>query len=581
MAEHRTSGNLLAGHGLWYLTKAYWLGPERLSAWAFIIVIIAANLSLVGINLFQNIATGGVFTALQKSDAHQFYRALGGLMLAIFAYMAVAVARLYLQQVFQLRWRRWLTDHYLKRWLANRAFYRMRFLKRVDNPDQRISEDIRIFIEQMMALGMGLLSSVAMLATFAALLWQLSGTISFNLGWVAIAIPGYMLWAAVLYAGIGSVLAHLIGRPLIRLNNLQQGAEANFRFNLVRLREEAEGITLYGAEEQEQQHALERFKTLYNNFRRLIRSNARYTLYQLLFSQFAYGLSLLMASPRFFAGAILLGVLVQISNAFERVNEALSWLIASYPVFAEWRATADRLVEMSQTMESESSPTTGAHIDVGPGEATEIKNLKISLPDGSDLIAPATLSLKPHEAVMFRGPSGSGKSTLFRTIAGLWPFASGEIHRPAEAKMLFLPQRPYMPIGPLREAIWFPEPARLERDGDVIAALTTVGLNGMVKRLDETAHWAQILSPGEQQRIAIARALLLKPDWLFLDEVTAAHDEREEAELYGRLREALPNTTIISIGHRESLEAFHDRLIMLDHSAGRPTRIVNAALVAP
>ncbi len=580
MAKRGAGGNHLAGHSLWNLTKAYWLGPERWSAWAFIAVIVAANLGLVGINLLQNIATGGVFTALQKSDTHQFYWALGGLMLAIFAYMMVAVARLYLQQVFQLRWRRWLTDRYLTRWLANRAFYRMRFLKRVDNPDQRISEDIRIFIEQMMALGMGLLSSVAMLATFAALLWQLSGTISFDLGWVVIAIPGYMLWAAVVYAGIGSVLAHLIGRPLIRLNNLQQGAEANFRFNLVRLREEAEGITLYGAEEQEHRHALERFTALYDNFRRLIRSNARYALYQLLFSQFAYGLSLLMASPRYFAGIILLGVLVQISNAFERVNEALSWLIGSYPVFAEWRATADRLVEMSQTMEPEAAPASGARMDVGPGAATEIENLKISLPDGSDLIAPASLSLKPHEAVMFRGPSGCGKSTLFRVLAGLWPFASGEIHRPAEAKMLFLPQRPYMPIGPLREAIWFPEPAHIERDGEVVAALATVGLDAMVKRLDENAHWAQILSPGEQQRIAIARALLLKPDWLFLDEVTAAHDEREEAELYGRLKKALPNTTIVSIGHRESLEAFHDRLIMLDHTAGRPTRILTAAAAA-
>jgi putative ATP-binding cassette transporter len=275
----------------------------------------------------------------------------------------------------------------------------------------------------------------------------------------------------------------------------------------------------------------------------------------------------------------LLGALVQISNAFERVNEALSWLIGSYPVIAEWRATADRLVELSHVMDEEAAPAIGAQTQIGPGDATELKQVRISLPDGADLIAPVTLNLKAHEAVMFRGPSGSGKSTLFRVLAGLWPFASGEIRRPAAARMLFLPQRPYMPIGPLREAIWFPERARLERDDDVIAALTTVGLSSMTKRLDEIAHWAQTLSPGEQQRIAIARALLLKPDWLFLDEVTAAHDEREEAELYRRLTEALPNTTIISIGQRRSLEAFHDRMIMLDRSAGRPTRIVDASMM--
>lgn len=541
------------------------------------IVIVAGNLGLVGINLVQNIATGGVFTALQESDAHRFYAALGALMLAIFAYMAVAVARLFLQQTFQLRWRRWLTDRYLDDWLANRTFYRMRFFKRVDNPDQRISEDIRVFIEETVALATGLLSSVAALATFATLLWQLSGAITIDLGWGAITIPGYMLWAAVLYAGIGSILAHMIGRPLIRLNNLQQGVEADFRFHLVRLREEAEGITLYGAEEQERGHARDRFAALYKNFRRLIRSNARYVFYQLLFSQLAYGLSLVLASPRYFQGLIVLGTLVQISNAFERVNEALSWLIGTYPVYAEWRANTDRLVEFSGAMEADALPQAAAHLRASPDDSTELKQVRISLPDGSDLIAPATLSLKPRQSVLFRGPSGSGKSTLFRALAGLWPFVSGEIHRPAHARMLFLPQRPYMPIGPLRDAIWFPEPASPQRDGEAAAALAAVGMSGMAKRLDESGHWAQIMSPGEQQRIAIARALLLKPDWLFLDEVTASHDEREEAELYRRLTEALPDTTIISIGQRRSLEAFHDRQIVLDCSRGRPTRIVGTA----
>ena len=575
----RSRRSSVAG-SLWRLTGAYWGGRERGSAWVLVMALVAASLGLVGINLVQNFATGSVFSALQESDARQFYRSLAGLVLAIFAYMTVAVARLFLQQTFQLRWRRWLTERYLKEWLSDRAFYRMRFLQRVDNPDQRISEDVRVFIEQTVALALGLLGSVATLATFATLLWQLSGSFVLDLGGLTIAVPGYMFWAAALYAGIGSALAHLIGRPLIGLNNVQQRLEADFRFNLVRLREEAEGITLYGAEAQEGRHALERFTALYDNFRRLIRSNARYILYQLLFAQLAYGLSLLLASPLYFGGAILLGGLVQISNAFERVNEALSWLIGSYPVYAEWRATADRLVDLSRAVEQRSAIPGGATIEPATSDATELRQVRISLPDGSDLIAPTSLRLKPHEAVMFRGPSGSGKSTLFRVLAGLWPFASGTIRRPAEAKMLFLPQRPYMPIGTLRDAIWFPEPARPEQDATAVAALTEVGLGRMASHLDETAHWAQILSPGEQQRIAIARALLLKPDWLFLDEVTAAHDEREEAELYRRLGEALPDTTIVSIGQRQSLEAFHDRVIRIDRSSGRPTRIVDAAWVA-
>ncbi|HYL26678.1 MAG TPA: SbmA/BacA-like family transporter, partial [Candidatus Nitrosotalea sp.] len=420
---------------------------------------------------------------------------------------------------------------------------------------------------------LGLLGSIAALATFAALLWQLSGSVTVPLGNLAITVPGYMVWAALLYAGLGSVFAHLIGRPLIHLNNQQQGKEADFRFDLVRLREEAEGITLYGAEEQERQHAFDRFRALYENMRLLIRSNARYVLYQLLVSQAAYGLSLLLASPRYFSGAILLGGLVQISNAFERVNEALSWLIGSYPTVAEWRATADRLVEFSGSVSPDIGPAAGPNIRPGD-HAVELREVKVGLPDGSDLIAPTNLRLKPHVAVMFRGPSGSGKSTLFRVLAGVWPYASGEILLPAYAKTLFLPQRPYMPIGTLRDAIWFPERPQLGRNDEAIKALGLVGLGHMTRRLNETAHWAQTLSPGEQQRIAIARALLLKPDWLFLDEVTAAHDEREEAELYRRLTEGLPETTIISIGQRRSLAAFHDRMIALDASLGRPTRIV-------
>lgn len=570
----------MAPRSLWDLTRAYWGSDERWSAWAFLLAIIALNLSLVGINLLQNVATGAVFTALQDRDAGQFYWSLGGLMLAIFSYLFVAVGRLLLDQTFQLRWRRWLTNQYIGEWLANRTFYRMRFSKRVDNPDQRISEDVRIFIERVMTLGMGLLTSIATLGTFAALLWELSGSIAIKLPWMVITIPGYMFWAAVAYATAGSVLAHLIGRPLIRLNNQQQALEADFRFFLVRLREEAEGITLYGAEEQERSHVLQRFTALYDNFKRLIRSNARYVLYQLFFSQLAYGLSLVLASPRYFSGAVQLGALVQISNAFERVNEALSWLIGSYPIYAEWRATADRLVELHQTMAGEAGSPHGAGVAAGDSDTTDLKRVQISLPDGTNLIAPVSLNLKAHEAVMIRGPSGSGKSTLFRVLAGLWPFTTGEIHRPSHARMLFLPQHPYMPIGLLRDALWFPEPGRSERDDEAIRALSAVGLAAMTKRLDESAHWAQMLSPGEQQRIAIARALLLKPDWLFLDEVTASHDEREETELYQQLRTALPHTTLVSIGQRHSLEAFHDRLILLDRSSGPPTRVIDAGYAA-
>jgi putative ATP-binding cassette transporter len=328
---------------VWILTNGYWRSGERWSARGLLTSIIGLNLSLVGVSLLQNSANGALFTALQQQNAPRFYSTLGILMLLILLHVAVAVLRTYLDQVLQLRWRRWLTDQYVTRWLSDGTFYRMRFSGRVDNPDQRISEDVRLFIERSVSLGLGFLNSLATLASFAALLWYLSGSITLPIGDFAITIPGYMLWVALLYAGLGSVVAHLIGRPLISLNNRQQAVEADFRFSLLHLREQAEGIAFHGGEMQERSIALVRFQALYDNFKRIILRNNIIWVFQLLFSQFTPFLALLIASPGYFFGAILLGVLIQTAHAFERVNEALSWFIASYSVFAQWRATVDRL----------------------------------------------------------------------------------------------------------------------------------------------------------------------------------------------------------------------------------------------
>jgi putative ATP-binding cassette transporter len=563
---------------VWILTKGYWASEERWSARLLLTAIIGLNLGLVGVNVLQNQANGALFTALQQRNAPDFYRAFLVVILLILLYLAVAVLRVYLDQTLQLRWRSWLTDQYVTRWLADRTFYRMRFSGRVDNPDQRISEDVRLFIERSMALGLGFLNALATLASFAALLWHLSGSITLPIGGFEITIPGYMFWVAVLYSGLGSVIAHLIGRPLIRLNNRQQAAEADFRFSLVRLREEAEGIALYGGEEQERSIALGRFRTLYDNFKRIILRNNQFLIFQLLFSQGTSSFALLITSPRYFSGAIQLGVLTQVANAFERLNEALAWFIASYAAFAQWRATVDRLTEFAAEIKRETAAAVLAtRTETALQDTVDLQDVGVSLPDGAPLLAPVTLSFKPHEAVLVQGPSGSGKSTLFRVLAGLWPFATGHIRLPAGAKTLFLPQRPYMPIGTLREALWFPEQPALDREAEARAALAAVGLSTLSQRLDEDAHWTQALSLGEQQRLAIARALLIKPDWLFLDEATSATDEEEEAELYRMVANALPATTVISIGHRGSLEAYHSRVIAVDR-AGRPGRLVDRAV---
>ena len=561
---------------VWILTKGYWGSEERRSARLLLISVIGLNLGLVVVNVMQNEANGSLFTALQQQNAPGFYHAFVIVILLILLYLLVAVLRVYLDQTLQLRWRRWLTDQYVTRWLAERTFYRMRFSGRVDNPDQRISEDVRFFIERSMALGVGFLNSLATLASFAALLWYLSGSITLPVGDFSITIPGYLFWVAVLYSGLGSAIAHLIGRPLIRLNNRQQAVEADFRFGLVQLREEAEGIALYGGEAQERSITLGKFRILYDNFKRIILRSNQFLLFQLLFSQFTSFFALLIASPGYFSGAIQLGVLMQTANAFERVNEALSWFIGSYTAFAEWRASVDRLTEFGSEIKRETAAAVlGTRTETAKQDTIDLQDVGVSLPNGTPLLAPVTLSFKPHEAVLLKGPSGSGKSTLFRVLAGLWPFATGRIRLPAGARTLFLPQRPYIPIGTLREALWFPARPAMDREAEAKAAMASVGLSSLSERFDEDSHWGQSLSLGEQQRLAIARALLIKPDWLFLDEATSATDEEEEAALYRMIADTLPATTVISIGHRDSLETYHRRVIAVDRPIGHPGRLID------
>jgi putative ATP-binding cassette transporter len=492
-------------------------------------------------------------------------------------YIVAAVYALYFTQMLQMRWRVWLTHRLLGEWLANQAYYHLEITgRRTDNPDQRISEDLRLFTSNTLGLGLGLLSSVVTLLSFVTILWVISGPLSFAVGSLSVTVPGYMVWVALLYALVGSVLTHLVGRALIGLNFQQQRLEADFRFGMARLRENAEGVALYRGEAAEQRDLVDRFERIRANWWQLMRYTKYLTFLTAGYNQVAGIFPVLVAAPRYFAGAITLGVLTQIADAFGRVQGSLSWFVSSYGDLASWKATVDRLLTFQDAMRLVAARAAGGsaiQLVADGGGAVRAEQLELALPDGRTILADASLAIAPGERVLITGPNGSGKTTLFRALAGIWPFGRGRVEVPSRARILFLPQRPYIPIANLRDAVSYPAAGGAFDDEAVREALRAVGLPAFGGRLDEVQNWSLQLSSGEQQRAAIARALLHRPDWLFLDEATAALDEAAEAELYTLLRERLPDAAIVTIAHRPSVAPFHDRRLGLG-AAGRAGELV-------
>jgi putative ATP-binding cassette transporter len=414
-----------------------------------------------------------------------------------------------------------------------------------------------MFVDLTLSLLVGFLSAVATLIVFSIVLWQLSGVLRH---W-GITIPGDLLWVAVVYAVFGTLLTHVIGKPLIRLDFNQQRFEADFRFSLVRLRENSEGVALYGGEKQEESSLRGRFVPVIRNWWALMYKQKQLTWFTSFYAQLAIIFPFVVAAPGFFAGTITLGVIFQTASAFGQVQGALSWFISAYPTFAQWKATVDRLIGFAESLDrvrEEADRLDGDRIAT-PGETIALEGLEITLPQGAPLLAATSIEFKPGEHVLVTGPSGAGKSTFFRSLAGIWPYWKGRIRLPGGARLLFLPQKPYLPLGSLKHAVSYPEQADKLDDSQVREALEAVGLAHLAADLERTENWAQVLSGGEQQRLAFARALLVKPDWLFLDEATAALPEGDQDALYRRVKQQLPRTTLVSVGHRESLAAHHDR----------------------
>jgi putative ATP-binding cassette transporter len=564
---------------VWALSKPYFTeSDQRRSAWLLLVVIVVLNLASVGLSVWFNQWYNDFYNSLQEKDFAAFQTLLLHFAGVAAAFIVVAVYRQYLQSLLQLRWRRWMTEHWVSDWLAEKRYYHMQmFNLGTDNPDQRLSEDLRLFPTYTLTLLLGLMNSVVTLASFLGILWTLSGSLSFTLGGTEYSIPGYMVWVAIVYAAGGTWLTHLIGRPLIRLHFDKQRVEADFRFHLVRVREHAEGIAFQHGEAVERSGLIGRFAHVFETYFDIMRRNKQLTWFTSGYGQLAVIFPFVVASPRFFSGAIQLGGLMQTVSAFGQVQEALSYIINSYTDIAEWRAVINRLTGFRLGLQDARRLAAQQQIGVVADEGgMRIDGLDLALPDGQPLMHVDGLALAPGDSLLVKGRSGKGKTTLLRAIAGIWPFGRGAVHRPADGVSLFLPQRPYLPHGSLRAALAYPHDPAQFTDAEYRAALEQLDLANLSERLDEDAVWDQQLSGGEQQRVQLARALLMKPRWLYLDEATSALDDATEQKTLAALRAALPQTAIFSIGHKPALDAFHRQHLLLDGGEGLPSRLVAA-----
>ena len=553
---------------IWRLARPYFVSEDRWAGRILLGAVIALELLIVAINVMLNQWNNRFYNALQERNWDNFVWELLFFCALAAAFIVLAVYKLYLNQWLQIRWRRWMTRQYLDRWLADANHYRMQLLgDAADNPDQRISEDINLFIDRTLTLTVGLLSAIVTLFSFIVILWTLSAAAPLLLFGTSFVIPGYLVWAALLYAMVGTALTHLIGWPLVGLNFRQQRFEADFRFNLVRVRENSEQIALLRGESDEREQLLNRFGRVVGNFMQIMQRTKKLTFLTASYTQVATIFPFIVISPAYFAGTIQLGGLMQTASAFTSVQTALSFFVDAYRQLAEWRAVIARLDGFNIAVESaQAAAIAKPGIEVAPHtgkDAIRIDDLVVRLPQGGALVAADDLVIAAGERVLVTGSSGAGKSTLFRAIAGTWPFGAGTIHVPKGAKVMTLPQRPYFSIGTLAAAVTYPaEPGTFSTE--VLAeVITAVGLPALAGRLTEEAHWNRMLSLGEQQRLGIARAILQAPDYLFLDEATASLDESAEAAIYRLLDERLQHTTIVSIGHRSTLSAFHGRGIAL------------------
>ena len=556
-------GKRSAWHIFWHLFRGYWNSEHKWKARGLLAFVIGLNFFGVYLLVRLNSWYNEFYNALQQYQVDSFWPLVGEFTGVAMLYIVIAVYAIYLRQAVQIKWRTWLTDKYLSRWLKGQVYYRLQVQNSdTDNPDQRISEDINQFVNLSLQLLIGFLKQLTTLVAFGVVLWNLSGAFTLNLGGQNIVIYGYMFWFSFVYSGIGTVCAHLVGRKLIGLNFEQQRFEADFRFNMMRVRENSESIAFYGGENAENKGFHERFAKVISNFWQLMKQTKILNFYVNGYAQLAVIVPLILAAPQYFAGAIALGGLMQTVSAFGRVQDALSYFVESYDSIAQLAAVVKRLDTFTEHMERAEMVENGVRPQTADDTELRVEDLRVQLPDSRVLLENCSLTLPAGSRLLVTGSSGCGKSTLLRTLAGIWPYGKGKLSLQKNSRLLFLPQKPYLPLGSLRRALYYPGTAA-GSDEALQAVLVKVGLDKFVTRLDEVDDWSRILSLGEQQRLAFARVLLQKPDWVFLDEATSALDEPREAEVYELLKKELPQMGVVSVGHRSTLYAQHEQELKL------------------
>ena len=583
---------------IWRLTRPYFqrktpgeirlwfIGPvilqERWIGFGLLASIVALEIAFSYIAKIFNSWYNSFYNTLQDKDFNGFKYYMAYFFVLAFLHIFISVYKNYINQILQIRWRKSMTEDFVDRWLAPAQHYRMRMVSGpADNPDQRIAEDVHEFVGNTMVLGIGFFGNAVRLGIFLMVLWQLSTSFPMTSFGMSFNIPGYLIWIAIIYAAIGTVFTHLIGRPLIALNFHQQRFEANFRFGMARIRENSEQIALLGGEGAEKAGLGERYGSILANVYAVVRRQKRLGFFTSFFGQFSVIFPFLLLGPAYFFGKATLGTLMQTNQAFSNVQDGLTWFVDSYTNLAAYRAVVQRLTGFEAVMAaSNAAAAAEPHIHAHSGRAGTFsaQGVVVSLPDRTPLSAVPSFTLGAGDRVLLSGHSGTGKTTLLRAFSGIWPFGQGRIEVPEGSRTLVLPQRTYLPLGTLRQALVYPETLETYTDAAMRDALEGVGLGHLEPELDRADNWSQRLSGGEQQRLGVARAFLAKPDFLFLDEATSALDEAGESGLYQALIERLPRTGIVSIAHRSTLDAFHHRRIEMSRG---PTGVFQAVDTLP